>query len=114
MKEMKNKLIATGGTIGVLIAAAVALEFFTDTLPGEIPSQQRKGQDMVNTIVDFHQANQRYPTDLNEAGVVSTWTRFGHWKYSDHTNSFILTLGDYSHCFVLEYESTRNYWVTDR
>ena len=85
---MKPVLKGTLVTLTALFLGAVALEFFTGTLPGEIQDQRHRGSRMVSKINAFHQAHHRYPDDLSEAGVNRTWSRFGHWQYHPKTNNY--------------------------
>ena len=107
---MKKWILITLLVLGAIIFGLVALEYRTGTLPGELSRLETKGKSMVAQIEKFKRSDGRYPTSLAQAGILDTKTRFGQWKYDASTNGFFLSIGDYSHCFVLGYSDKEGWW----
>jgi hypothetical protein len=96
--------------VALLVIALAAVEYHAGSFPGEIDRLQSRGKTMVQQLESFRAERGVYPSSLDEAGVVKTSTRFGNWEYQSFTNGFRLTLGDYSHAFILGYDSSNGWW----
>ena len=108
--KMKKVITIAVAVVALLIVALAAVEYRTGTFPGEIDRLQSRGKAMVLQVEAFRARRGMYPASLAEAGVVKTSTRFGEWEYQSSSNGFALSVGDYSHAFILGYNSTTGWW----